>query len=284
MAARGAELGLGEVVARRVLGWVADFITLQCGRPPPSHSRDLHSSIIAAFHTCHDLLVNFPTLLSDRELLTAVLEITELAMSGSKSRKTHSSRPIVKEDKRQSSVSLRVSNAAQELLSSVLLQVGNISGHKHIISSTVDEEQIASSEKDAPCDPWFQPSHAFKYFFCDNILLAVSKECHMTVEGESIPVTTVIMRGASGKTAWKFQYRSDSSSVIKSSQKTFALRREVEKNNNDVNCTSKQGLKISSELPKVQIKLQVCKIDKSIPTIGKFDSSINTIPYIQHSR
>ena len=137
--------------------------------------------------------------------MTLVLEITELAMSGSKSSKPNSEEPTVKEDKKQSSVSLRVSNAAQELLSSVLLQVGNIAGHKKIIESTVDEEQVIKCVKEAPCDPWFQPSQAFKYFFCDNnTLLAVSKECEMLDEGGSNLETIVIMRGASGKTAWKF--------------------------------------------------------------------------------
>ena len=201
--------------------------------------------------------------------MTLVLEITELAMSGSKSSKTTSEELIVKEDKKQSSVSLRVSNAAQELLSSVLLQVGNIEGHKEIISSVVDEEHVIKCVKETPCDPWFQPSQAFKYFFCDNnTLLAVSKDCDILVEGSSSLETTVIMRGASGKTAWRFQSGSGHPTITKSFPKSVIVNEEM--NNNDVNCINKQRLNISSELPKVHV--QACNIDNIIPLIGKFDS------------
>ena len=260
--ARGVTMGMAELVIRRALYALAHFVTLQCGRPPPSHSRDLHSSIIAAFHTCQDLLVHFPSLINDKETMTLVLEITELAMSGSKSSKTNSEDPIAKENKKQSPVSLRVSNAAQELLTSVLLQVGNLPGYKKIISSTVDEDQIIRSGKEAPCDPWFQPSHAFKYFFCDNnTLLAISKDCEMFN-----PDTTVIMRAASGKTAWRFKSSNGHSTCSKTFSKTLAIRKE-EKNNNDVNCINKQSLNISSDFPKVQVK--TCTIDSIIPSIGK---------------
>ena len=260
VSARGVTMGLAELVIRRALYAMAHFVTLQCGRPPPSHSRDLHSSIIAAFHTCQDLLVHFPSLINDRETMTLVLEITELAMSGSKSRK--SEEPIAKENKKQSPVSLRVSNAAQVLLSSILLQVGNLPAHKKIISSAVDEDLVIRSGKEAPCDPWFQPSHAFKYFFCDNnTLLAISKDCEMYN-----PETTVIMRAASGRTAWRFQSSNGNSTCSKTFSKVLAFRKE-EKNNNDVNCINKQSLNISSDLPKVQVK--ACTIDSIIPSIGK---------------
>ena len=29
--------------------WLCDYIVTQCSRPPQAHSRDLHSSIVAAF-------------------------------------------------------------------------------------------------------------------------------------------------------------------------------------------------------------------------------------------
>ena len=263
---------LDALECKRAVKWVCDYIVAQCSRPPPAHSRDLHSSIIAAFHTCQDLLVHFPSLINDKETMTLVLEITELAMSGSKSSK--SEEPIAKENKKQSPVSLRVSNAAQVLLSSILLQVGNLPGHKKIISSAVDEDLVIRSGKEAPCDPWFQPSHAFKYFFCDNnTLLAVSKDCDMLVDGGSSLDTTVIMRGASGKTAWRFQSGSGHPTISKLFPKSVIVNK-TEKNNNDVNCINKQRLNISAELPKVHV--QACNIDNIIPSIGKFDS-INSI-------
>ena len=34
---------------KRAVKWLCDYIATQCSRPPPAHSKDLHSSIVAAF-------------------------------------------------------------------------------------------------------------------------------------------------------------------------------------------------------------------------------------------
>lgn len=65
--------------------WVCDFIIHQCSRPPPSHSKDLHSSIVAAFQCQTTWLTHHPYLLDDKETLHTVLEVVEFGISGTKS-------------------------------------------------------------------------------------------------------------------------------------------------------------------------------------------------------
>ena len=70
---------------KRAVKWLCDYIVYQCWRPPPAHSKDLHSTIVAAFQCCAIWLVAHPYLLQDKECLGTVLEVVELGISGSKS-------------------------------------------------------------------------------------------------------------------------------------------------------------------------------------------------------
>lgn len=33
---------------KRAVKWICDYICYQCSRPPPAHSKDLHSTIVSA--------------------------------------------------------------------------------------------------------------------------------------------------------------------------------------------------------------------------------------------
>jgi hypothetical protein len=70
---------------KRAVKWLCDYISYQCSRPPPSHSKDLHSSIVAAFHCLSTWLVHHPDLLKEKENVMTVMEVVELGISGSKS-------------------------------------------------------------------------------------------------------------------------------------------------------------------------------------------------------
>lgn len=70
---------------RRAVKWVCDFIIHQCSRPPKDHSKDLHSSIVAAFQCVTTWLTAHPYLLEDKESLFTVLEVVEFGISGTKS-------------------------------------------------------------------------------------------------------------------------------------------------------------------------------------------------------
>jgi len=48
---------------KRAVKWLCDYISYQCWRPPPAHSKDLHSSIVAAFSCLTTWLTAHPQLL-----------------------------------------------------------------------------------------------------------------------------------------------------------------------------------------------------------------------------
>ena len=49
--------------SKRAVKWTCDYIVTQCSRPPPAHSKDLHSSIVAAFRCLQTWLLAHPYLL-----------------------------------------------------------------------------------------------------------------------------------------------------------------------------------------------------------------------------
>lgn len=57
---------------KRAVKWLCDYIIYQCSRPPPAHSKDLHSTIVAAFQCCSVWLLEHPYLLKDKDCLTTV--------------------------------------------------------------------------------------------------------------------------------------------------------------------------------------------------------------------
>ena len=231
-----------------MLCWVSDFILFQCNRPPPCHSRDLHSSIIAAFNTCHVLLINFPFLLDDKDCITSVLEITELAISGSKSKIKSSDPPSYKDDKSLSPVSLRVSCVAEHLLSSVLQHVGYHlpASLAEQCSTSLDEKDVLEMlKKESFLDPWFKPTDYFHYFSCDNnLIIAVSKESN----DENLS-SAVIIRSSSGKTVWHFKQRQTSNTVTDKVSNPANIKIKVTQVRETNNNFPKSGPKICNHLP-----------------------------------
>jgi len=54
---------------KRAVKWLCDYISYQCWRPPPAHSKDLHSSIVAAFSCLTTWLTAHPQLLQVDDFL-----------------------------------------------------------------------------------------------------------------------------------------------------------------------------------------------------------------------
>ncbi|VDP37718.1 unnamed protein product [Soboliphyme baturini] len=90
-----------------VLVAVCHFIENQLARPPPAHSRDLHSTVVAAYGLLGMLLVRFPEVSKKKSTLTIVWEIIELGATGSKLQSSHLPRKPA---------SQRVYSAADQLL------------------------------------------------------------------------------------------------------------------------------------------------------------------------
>merc|ERR1719219_1736439 len=163
---------------KRSLKWICDFIIAQCSRPPPAHSKDLHSSIVAAFHCCKTWLLHHPYLLQDKECISTVLEVIEFGISGSKSQSRQNEPPIMKEQKISQPASRRVRDAAESLLCSLMEQVDfyTVRCGAESLSSTIDEVSyvyLSSGEMLT----MLQASQNFRYYVLDNnILLGIFED------------------------------------------------------------------------------------------------------------
>ncbi len=173
---------LESLECKRELKWICDFIVAQCSRPPPAHSKDLHSGIVAAFHCAKTWLLHHPYLLQDKECLGTVLEVIELGISGTKSQSKPSEAPVMKEAKGSQPASRRVRDAAESLLTSLLEQVDFYTVYcgAESLSTMIDEVSflyLSSGEMMS----MLQAAQNFRYFVLDNnILLGIFEDTNRT--------------------------------------------------------------------------------------------------------
>jgi len=197
---------------KRAVKWICDYIVAQCSRPPPAHSRDLHSSIVAAFQTCTTWLIHHPYLLQDKECLATVVEVAELGISGSKSSNRASDIPVMKEEKELQPASRRVREAAEHLLSVVLEQVGYFPSAcgAESMSPQLGEQELAAHCHTLARDQELTHAEAvkaFRYFVIDqSVILAILEEPLGNSEDPQ-PTVTVLVRCPSNKAAWTLQLR-----------------------------------------------------------------------------
>lgn len=170
---------------KRAVKWICDYICYQCSRPPPAHSKDLHSTIVAAFQCTSAWLMQNPYLLQDKECLTTVLEVVELGISGSKSVGKPSEPIKLKDEKELKPVSIRVREAAETLLVTILEQVGYFPNEcgPQSVSSLLDEITLYKhcnsnpSENNSVSVTPEQAVHKFRYFVTENsTILALLEE------------------------------------------------------------------------------------------------------------
>nr|XP_046241115.1 ral GTPase-activating protein subunit beta isoform X2 [Scatophagus argus] len=185
------EVSVEESERRRVLTSVCSYIVFQCSRPPPLHSRDVHSIIVAAFYCLNVWLTQHPTMLDDQECLSEVLEIVELGISGSKSRQEQE--VICKEEKELNPASLRVKEAAEATLSCVM----QVSGTFPFLRGLQDEDALMKfyGLKDSSVKK-------FRYFVVDSsVIMAMLEQPQGPVEA-TCPSLTALIRGPSGCHTW----------------------------------------------------------------------------------
>jgi len=162
--------------------WICDYICYQCSRPPPAHSKDLHSTIVAAFQCTAAWLMQHPYLLQDKDCLQTVLEVVELGISGTKSQSKGTDIPKFKDEKELKPASMRVRDAAENLLTIILEQVGYFPSEcgPESISSLLDELALmkhCNSMVPAAAASSEQAIAKFKYFVTENsTILALLEE------------------------------------------------------------------------------------------------------------
>ncbi|KAK2861578.1 hypothetical protein Q5P01_001111 [Channa striata] len=185
------EVEVEEAERRGAVSSVCGHIVYQCSRPPPLHSRDLHSVIVTAFHCLNVWLTQHPALLNQQDCLLEVLEIVELGISGSKSRQGQEG--TSKEDKELNPASHRVKEAAEATLSCVM----QVSGGFLTVGDSPNEDALAGLNENR--------LKKFRYFAVDGSVILAMLEEH-TGPGQALcPSLTVVIRGPSGHHTWTLQ-------------------------------------------------------------------------------
>lgn len=192
-------VGTGDVACQSVMmnelkktcGMICDYIVNQCSRPPPFHSKDMHSTIVAAYQSLSVWLQEYPDLLQERDCIVIVLQVIELGISGSKS--TSGSETIYKSSKELKPASMRVREAAESLLASLMNHFGTCSS-----GSSLDEISLlkrlnngigSSNQLDSGIK-------FYRFFSHDSsTLLSILKESNSNE-------TVFIIRSAFGKFCW----------------------------------------------------------------------------------
>ncbi|XP_013113651.1 ral GTPase-activating protein subunit beta isoform X13 [Stomoxys calcitrans] len=199
---------------KRAVKWICDYICYQCSRPPQAHSKDLHSTIVAAFQCTSAWLMQHPYLLQDKDCLQTVLEVVELGISGTKSIGKSGDIPKFKDEKELKPASMRVRDAAEALLTIILEQVGYFPSEcgPESISSLLDEVALMKhcNSLDATNGSSISTEHAiskFKYFVTENSTILALLEEPLGNDQDPQPTVTLLIRGPFGRHAWTMQLR-----------------------------------------------------------------------------
>nr|XP_036224387.1 ral GTPase-activating protein subunit beta isoform X19 [Bactrocera oleae] len=204
---------------KRAVKWICDYICYQCSRPPPAHSKDLHSTIVAAFQCTSAWLMQHPYLLQDKDCLQTVLEVVELGISGTKSVSKSGDIPKFKDEKELKPASMRVRDAAESLLTIILEQVGYFPGEcgPESISSLLDEVALMKHCNSMPDNAagsvggtsitTEQAIAKFKYFVTENSTILALLEEPLGNAEDPQPTVTLLIRGPFGRHAWTMQLR-----------------------------------------------------------------------------
>ncbi|GAB6026097.1 hypothetical protein CHUAL_012300 [Chamberlinius hualienensis] len=198
--------------SKRPVKWICDYIVYQCSRPPPCHSKDLHSNIVAAFHSVTIWLLEHPYLLQETDCLATVMEVVELGISGTKSSGGPNEVPCMKGNKDSKPASMRVRDAAESVLTYILERVGYFPSPcgQASVSSLLDEESLLCY-----CNSWNASRStnreiavkSFKYYMIDNSVIVALLEQPLGNDQDPQPTVTVLIRGQFGRHAWAMQLR-----------------------------------------------------------------------------
>ncbi|XP_037885903.1 ral GTPase-activating protein subunit beta isoform X4 [Glossina fuscipes] len=199
---------------KRAVKWICDYICYQCSRPPPAHSKDLHSTIVAAYQCTSAWLMQHPYLLQDKDCLQTVLEVVELGISGSKSVGKSGDIPKFKDEKELKPASMRVRDAAENLLTIILEQVGYFPSEcgPESISSLLDEVALMKhcnslDTTNGSSITTEQAISKFKYFVTENSTILALLEEPLGNDQDPQPTVTLLIRGPFGRHAWTMQLR-----------------------------------------------------------------------------
>ncbi|CAG7818479.1 unnamed protein product [Allacma fusca] len=250
---------------RRAVKWICDFIIHQCSRPPPAHSKDLHSSIVAAFQCVTTWLTSHPFLLEDKESLSTVLEVVEYGISGTKSVGKPGEPIKYKDEKNQNPVSLRVRDAAEALLAVIFEQVGGQCINDSVKPPALVDEFTLLAQVCSPGSLTKQEViNHFRYYVIDHSILIAMLEEPLVNDQDPQPTVTAVLRGPTGKHSWSLQLRY----MARNKGKSFGSS----PGNNPGRPLPMNDVGIRHEIqqryfPENADRISTCKADKAIPPL-----------------
>ncbi|RWS11211.1 Ral GTPase-activating protein subunit beta-like protein [Dinothrombium tinctorium] len=201
----GNENPLNVEDCKRATKWICDYIVNQCSRPPPFHSKDMHSAIVAAYQCLTVWFHEHSYLLQDKECVSTLMEVIELGISGSKSKSKD--KVVLKAEKELKPASMRVREAAEVLQTCLMNHFGYCS------SAPCSPEEISG------CSLIDEIAIA-KYLGLENVNLTFEEVCKhfkIFVANGSLVLSFVndrfanrslcIIRSPFGKYCWSFKYQ-----------------------------------------------------------------------------
>ena len=148
------------------------FIDVQLRKPPMYHSRDLHSSVVAAYSSLGVWLTSAPKLAEIESCLATVAEAIEFGLTGGKNLSPEEHKPA----------SLRVRDAADNLLNILLAGASN--------GEIVDERRLLYKY-----GPQAINTTKFKHFLLNQTtLLSVHEAFHIDELSKGLPSVFVVTR------------------------------------------------------------------------------------------
>ncbi|XP_041805769.1 ral GTPase-activating protein subunit beta isoform X3 [Chelmon rostratus] len=251
------EVSVEESERRRALTSICSYIVFQCSRPPPLHSRDLHSIIVAAFYCLNVWLTQHPAILDQQECLLEVLEIVELGISGSKS--TQEQEVTCKEEKKLNPASLRVKEAAEATLTCIM----QVSGTFPFLGGLPDEDALIG------CYTMSDSSvKKFRYFVVDSSVIMATLEQPQGPEEGLCPSLRVLVRGPSGRRTWTLQlHRQPREGRTHSQQTLIPEHSGIAQEDARMRCGVKHQLcpEDIDRIPSVKADLSVPALHRTVP-------------------
>ncbi|KRX90701.1 Ral GTPase-activating protein subunit beta, partial [Trichinella pseudospiralis] len=234
----------------KVLFTVCRVIESQLALPSRVHSRDLHSTIVAAFSFLENLLIRFPTLLNTESCLQAVCHMVELGLYGC----VVEVESLDKVQKRPASQ--RVHDAADQLLHSMFTRVGE---SFETVSRFEDENFLLENIT----DQLVGKSENFLYVLYNSCIFCVTEPHYLT---DHTNETALVLR---------------TPSVMASCHR---FRLETSPDHNTKSVSRPTGVKLESfRRPMSTFNLSVlenvpnCKVDFSIPELTMNETRNRTL-------
>ncbi|XP_077869075.1 ral GTPase-activating protein subunit beta-like [Saccoglossus kowalevskii] len=248
---------------RRAVKWICDYISYQCSRPAPNHSRDLHTMIVAAYLCLSVWIIQHHYLLDDKECLHCVLEVVELGISGSKSQNKMSEPKIYKHDKEQKPASLRVREAAESVRGYIMDNLGYFPPPcgAEAVCSLLNEDSLLRYAKGKYAN---DKSGSFNYFVLENKVLLAVLEQPLGSNQDPLPTVTSILRGHSGRHAWTMQLKH-----LSRNQKAYLSDPGRPMPVNDMGTHYEVT---SRNFPEIVDNAPVTKADQSIPSLASIET------------